>query len=529
MRASVLFLGCVLGTSGAALHAKGRKPQPPASTGTVVSSIEFEGNASIPDKELRDRLSLRTTDYLTPEQLDFSRSTLRALYQSKGYWEVRVDTEVSKPDPRHADIRFSIREGPLFRVRSIKVEGNRLIKDRIVTRELGVKPGDPFSQTDIYRGHRQVFLTGYFDKIDISYSTAPDHMMDLLVRVRERPTRYVKGSVGYGAQSKERVTLGYEDRNFFGNARKLNIQGTYSGFLTNPQKYRTTILQTSLSQPHLLNTNIEGMTSVSREYRERESYDSITTAWRSTLNRRFGESITAGLRMRYDGTSVSNVVPEAAAETAGFYKILGVGPNFNYDDTDDIFLPTDGWRLNGTYEQGLTFGLGSFQFYKTQFSSMRFTSWRGFTFMWMTQEGVIVPDDRASPIPIPERFTLGGANSVRGYSERDLGPKDANGKPLGGEAFAASTVEFRHPLYKKLHGVIFLDGGQLWSREPESIWPHIRVRSLDDLRYGTGFGFRFLSPVGPIRLEFGYKVNPPPEDESFWNRTEVHFALGEAF
>ena len=235
------------------------------------------------------------------------------------------------------------------------------------------------------------------------------------------------------------------------------------------------------------------------------------------------------MRLRYDGTSVSNVIPEAVAETAGFYKIVGVGPNFNYDDTDDIFLPMNGWRLNGTYEQGLTLGLGSFQFYKTQFSSLRFTTWKQFTFAWGTQEGVIIPDDQASPIPIPERFTLGGANSVRGDSERDLGPKDAAGHPLGGEAFAASSVEFRHPLYKKIHGVVFFDGGQLWRREEGSLYPHLRVQSFNDIQYGTGFGFRFLSPVGPIRLEFGYKVNPPPEQDAFWNRTEVHFALGEPF
>jgi len=152
------------------------------------------------------------------------------------------------------------------------------------------------------------------------------------------------------------------------------------------------------------------------------------------------------------------------------------------------------------------------------------------TFFEGIQAGEIRPDSTSDRdiIPIYERYFLGGANTIRGYSERELGPRDTNGVPLGGDAFVVGNLEMWHPLYKLLYGVVFFDSGQLFSTDPGHVWPTIRMNGIDDFRYSTGFGLRLHSPVGAIRLEFGYKLNPQ-SSTAFLDRTAIHFSIGEVF
>lgn len=522
---------CAAFAALAGSRARADDPPVPEPGGATVRSIEFSGQRDVSASELKRRVSLRPGVRLTPERMQFSVGVVESMEKDRGYLDVRVATFARIDAEGAAAVAFRIDAGAKYRVGGIRIEGNKKISEKMILRELGVETGDPFSPTAFYNGNRRLYLGGNFEKIDLKYSSATEHRMDVLVTVEERATKFIKGNFGYGAQSKERLSLGYEDRNFLGGGRRLEVRGTHSGFLTTPEKYRTTLAEGRLAWPYLFDSAYEGITSVSREYRDRESYDSVSTAWKSEVGRRFGQAIRASLNARYDGTRVSNVIPEARAETADFVNIIALGPAFTFDDTDDLFLPKDGWRLQGLHEQGVKIGIGDLRFYRQQFNAARYLTFlRKLTFLWSVQLGTIIPENLANPIPIQERYTLGGANTVRGYGERELGPQDITGRPLGGEAFGASTIEARFPVYKRLFGTLFFDAGQLWRRPPQSIWPHVRVRAADDLRYGAGFGFRVQTPIGPIRLELGYKLNPPPNvSTSFEDRAEIHFSLGEAF
>ena len=501
----------------------------PAPRDPLVHAVELSGNKAIASVDLLPRLRTAPGKPFKKEELKFSVSYIESSYRNQGYYEVRISTRV-EPRPNHAvDVHFTVDEGPLFHVGEISVQGNRQIATPIILRTLGVRTGDLFSQSKIFDGSRQLYMTGYFDVIDFRYSTGTAHVVDINLKVRERATRYLKGGFGYGTQTKERLTIGYEDLNFFGNARRLDVTATHSGFLTNPKKYRTTLLQTSLTQPNLFGTRYEGLTNVTRQWADRESYDSVSTAWLTSVGRRFSSAITANLRYRYQATRITRVSPEA--ETPGFTNISAIGPSFTYDNTNDPFLPSNGWRIIGTYEEAVRLVIGDVRFHKIESRVGRFDTVFGrWTFFEGIQAGLIRPDSarRGDIIPIYERYFIGGANTVRGYSERELGPRDTQGAPLGGNAFLVGNLEMWHPLYKKLNGVVFLDGGQLYRPERGHVWPAMRMKELDDFRYSTGFGFRMHSPVGAIRLELGYKLNPDG-GTSFFDRTGVHFSLGEMF
>ena len=143
---------------------------------------------------------------------------------------------------------------------------------------------------------------------------------------------------------------------------------------------------------------------------------------------------------------------------------------------------------------------------------------------------VIQETEDTDTIPIFKRLFLGGTNTVRGYGFQKLGPLDPNGKPLGGQTSLLGNLELRYPIYKKLSGVAFLDAGHV-NRDPIEIDP-------DDLRFTGGAGLRYNTAIGPVRIDFGYKLNPPTlgdvattttPDEDTEDRWKIHFSIGQTF
>jgi outer membrane protein insertion porin family len=521
------LLSCLLCLSAATVAAATASPV--VSTPTV-REVEISSTTVFPKEELDRLVSPRPGQPYDANQVRYSVGALQAKYRDAGYYEVQVATGLVHR-PGAVDIFYRIREGPLYQIRSIDVEGNRAIGERIIRRQMGMRPGDPYSQSRIYDANRQLFMGGYFEAVDIHPSTTPAHAVDLLVRVKERPTKYVKGGGGYGAETKERLSLGYEDRNFLGNARQFDLVGTYSGFLTNPRKYRTTVVQGTLAQPFIFDSPFEAQTTIIEEWDRREAFDSRSTTWRTSVGRHFGRHFTGNIQYRYQGTNLTRINPEEAETTAGFVNISAIGPTMTYDDTNDVFLPAFGWRVSSSLDKGMSGVFGALAFSKATARVGRYdTCCRKLTFYKGIQGGIVRPDSPNNSMPIFERYFLGGANTVRGYEERELGLKDSQGAPQGGEAFGVVNLELRWPLYKKIYGDTFLDAGQLWQRDLGDAWPFMRVQKWDDLAYGTGLGVRFNTPVGAIRLEVGYKLNPEgPGTPSFFRRTAIHFSLGEMF
>jgi outer membrane protein assembly factor BamA len=276
---------------------------------------------------------------------------------------------------------------------------------------------------------------------------------------------------------------------------------------------------------------MEGQVSLNHTRDFREAYDSIENELRASLERRFRTAFSLRINYRYQGTKLTRVSPEA--ETPSVTSIDAIGPSLRYDNTDDPFLPRNGWRVLGSVEEGMKIFENDVGFHKSEGRLGRFdTSESGWTFFEGFQIGLILPHsgDKVDVIPINERFFLGGANSVRGYSERSLGPKDAAGAPLGGTFFVVTNLELRHRIYKRVFGVMFFDMGNLFDYDPGATDPKVNLNSINDLAQSCGAGIRFHSPVGAIRLEGGYQLNPEGGSATkFADRTALHFSIGEVF
>ncbi len=274
---------------------------------------------------------------------------------------------------------------------------------------------------------------------------------------------------------------------------------------------------------------MEGRVGYEREGQLRQAYDSITNTIHTSLARRLNSKLSVTGTYRFAGTYLSRVSP--AALTPSETSIDAVGTTLRFDDTDDPFLPYQGWRSITTLEEGMELYRTDVGFHKIESRLGRFdTINSGWTFFEGVQFGHIRPwSGRSSDaIPIYERYFLGGANTVRGYSERSLGPKDSDGNPLGGTLFMVANFEIRHEIYNKFFGVLFFDGGNLFAYDPENSSTDIKIKGSGAFKYSTGPGLRYHSPIGAIRLEVGYQLNPDGNPSTL-DRFAVHFSIGEVF
>jgi outer membrane protein insertion porin family len=217
-------------------------------------------------------------------------------------------------------------------------------------------------------------------------------------------------------------------------------------------------------------------------------------------------------------TVLYNVDPDISASEPIKPLQSGFSLGLDYDDTDDYFFPTRGARLGTLVERQGGWFAGDVNLNR---ASARVTGyWTPFASVVGAATfggGVVRQFAPSESVPIYERWFLGGATTVRGYREREIGEKDNLGNPLGGNVFTRGGVEVRFPLFWRVGGAFFLDGGMLNARE-RLVWPAL-------WEWGAGPGLRLRTPIGPVRFDAGWKVRPAPGVA----RWVLHFSLGEAF
>lgn len=502
---------------------------PPSQPSRRLRQIDIQGNHNLSRSDIDRLLRLKIGRRLREKKWEESCARLRQGYLERGFIELQLSTEIIR-SPSGLTASISVREGLSYRLNAIDVNGNTNVSPDAIKRELEMRPGDPFNPIKLMEGRKRLYATGLFESVNLILSSAPASTVDLRVDVRERGQRFLKGGAGYGTETKERLSVGWEDQSFLGGARRADIKYTYSGFLTQPEKNETRSLEATLITPFILGTRLENQFTLERENKFREAYDSIETELRTSLERRYKAFFSLRLTYRLQGTDLTRVSPEA--ETPSVTSVNAIGTSLRFDNTDDPFLPLRGWRALASFEEGLKWFKNDVGFHKIEMRLGRFdTTESGWTFFEGIQTGLLLPlsGDTADVIPINERFFLGGANSVRGYAERSLGPKDSDGASLGGTFFFVTNLEARRKLYKKLFGLAFVDVGNLFDYDPKDMTSSMDLNSLNDLAQSAGLGVRYHSIAGAIRFEVGYQLNPEHPSASSKERTALHFSIGEVF
>jgi outer membrane protein insertion porin family/translocation and assembly module TamA len=472
----------------------------------------------VPERDtLLDDLPLGVGDVLDAERYRAAKEALLLRLANRGYARasLRGGAELDLA-ARTAKLVWEVVPGPRVILGPIGIEGLQRIDPVLVRKELTLQPGELYSRDRLRANERALGDTALFRSIIVeahppeqAVSTAEgEQTWPVTVRLRERPPRSIGVGVGWGTEDRFRGRVEWLHRNFTGHRRKLRIAAKYSSLVAgvgarfSQPRFFTPRLDFSL-EPSLLRETVPAF-DANRAVLRTGFRPPVVGRWRGRLGHHF----------EYVDVTKVNAAPSTAEGDARL-SILELG--LSRRTVDRAIDAKRGTRLEIGLDPSLS-ALGS------QVDFLRFrTEARGYLPVWRSVIALrglwssVAPfaGDGFADVPITQRLFGGGSNSVRGFPYQKLGTLNPFGDPIGGLSLAEASAELRFPIWWHIGGVTFFDTGQVTTRS----W------ALGKFRYSTGVGLRVDTPIGPIRVDWGYILNPPPSID----RWRIHLSVGQAF
>lgn len=482
----------------------------------LLRAIQVQGNDHFLREEILRLIKNREGQYVDYSVLDQDEEAIAAHYRNAGYLDVSVSTRFEEDEGGDtANIYFHIEEGTRYRLGKVVVRGNVLTDSMVVSRELTIPEGAPVGEKEMLTFQQAVFATGLYKSVRLHKVKRTDEgILDLIVEVEETLFFEVEFGAGYGTDTGVRGFVGAKNKNLNGKGRRLTTRVTAS------QKEQ--IYLADLREPWVFGNRWkwEGGVTASHAEAQRESFSFRKTSVVTSINKTIFARSTVSLQYELSLDDIFAVEPGAvlSPEDQGTATISAVRVLFVLDFRDDSFNPKRGTFHSGSAELA-TSGLGSeVEYYKlVGQSSWYHPVFRRNTFAVSARAGVVRPFGISEEVPIQKRFFLGGRSTVRGFKEDHLGPRAPDGSLTGGDYMVNGNVELRVPLKYGFLVAFFLDAGSVWFENDP--------RNGFDLRESTGLGLRYITPIGPVALDYGWKLDRREGESS----GEWHFTIGAVF
>lgn len=503
-------------------------------------NASFNGNDVYSNDKLSDLLKFKPGEVFNEEKFEESISELYGAYHERGYLHARIIDDRRTRDTT-INIEYAITEGLPSKVRLIDISGNSKTKEKVIRRELMIRPGETFRRSAMMRSLREVMQLNYFADVVPDVRDLPSGDVDLIIKVEEKPTGQVSAGAGYSGQDKLVGTFGLGIPNFRGNGQNLSVNVDFGS--------RRNSISLSFTEPWFMGTP----TSVGGDIYSlnRRWYDDFTEGRRGgafRLGRRlrwpdnyFRGYVSYRLEdVRYfdfsdlyryqNGDDVINsngereYIPDNnSLETfgEGWLRTSAISFTIDRDSRDLPIFATDGSRVTYTGEYAGGVLGGAWEYYKHLFTAHHYVPLGyGIALVGRFKFGYISASSN-DRIPFSERFTPGGTDpdgTVRGYAEASLSPRNINGALLGGMSEAIYNLELQFPVLQgQLYAITFADAGVSWINKE-------RIKPLSGLNRGAGLGFRLVVPgVGVIGFDFGYPFDEPYGEKRGWR---THFQIG---
>ncbi len=421
--------------------------------------------------------------------------------RNKGYAFARAEVETTIVG-QEAKLVLKLAPGPVCSVGVVQISGHKAMAENTILRGLTFKPGDQFSEEALQNSQYLLYRAGVFRSValGVADSIAHGNRVDVTLRLSERPFRTLRVGAGYDTDEDLWASGAWTHRNFGGDFRQFKLSGRVSG------KNREAVI--GLRQAHFRGSrnwlNIGGF--VQRERQAAFVQDELG----GNLSLERNITTAADLIAQFSGGVVDFSADSAFAE-------MKVG--LLIDTRDDIFDPQSGMLAQfAVRERGQFLGSDS-EFLQATAEGRWFRRIPLRSVLALrVQGGVIFELGKAGSVPNVERFFAGGLNSVRGWGLNELGPKDHQGDPTGGLSRVEMSMEIRTQIFFSLGTAVFVDVGNVDAKSG--------AFNPGSLKYAIGAGLRYLSPVGPVRFDVGYRLS---EDMTAGNRVQYHVSLGQAF
>lgn len=484
---------------------------------TMISAVRFNGFESLTESEARGVAEINTGDPLMLQALERDRRALVAAVSERGRPHADVEERlVFSDDKSTVEIEFQADEGPPVIVDNVYLRGNFRTKDRILLRRMKLGPGEPFSATRFLESERNLRNLDILESARIRAPGLAEQAQEvtLLVDVAERKPYFVEAGFGYESERGAYADVKAGDRNLFGTNRSGWI-----GSALSETGYRSEI---AASDPHFLGYSLSATLGLYQERVEQfnQTFGTDTYGASLKLARKLAPGLGIGLGLRFEQKKLfqrEGLIPPGSEELYLARSILVAGPSLTYDTRDFFVRPRSG--VFSVFSVDISKGIrNSFDDFLQYDLDVRYfyTPLARLTFALAGRGAVLQTYGPSGTIPEDQLLFLGGTTNVRGFKENTL-RRDAAGAPLGGRLALSGSLEARIDLGKNWELATFFDTGSV-SRTFDNA-------GSSGFRSSAGGGLRYITPVGPLGILYGAKLDRREgESSGRW-----HFSIGYTF
>lgn len=477
-----------------------------------ISSIELSGNKVFDENKIREKITLSKGELFSKEKLRKDIFSISDLYSQNGYAAISVTPDLSPDqDNKLVSVSLKIDEGEQYKIGRIEISGNTKTRDKVIRREVKLDEGDIYSSALIKRSYERINNLNFFETVELIPKPRPEEkLVDIEIKVKERATGFFSIGGGYSSVEKFIFMAELTQGNLFGKGQFIKLRGELGG--------RTTLYNISYKDPWFLDKPLTFSTSLYKTTREYIEYSKKATGFEIAFGKRFTEYVWGNIAYNFEDAEIYNVTDDAPTiikEQKGTSVTSSITPSLVRDSRDNFLDPSRGSRnsLSVTFA-----GLGGTnKFLKGELDSAWFIPIKSTSVMLRGRFGYATGIG-GEELPLYERFYVGGIYTVRGLDYGEAGPRDKEtGDEIGGTEQLIFNVEYIFPLISdiRLKGLIFFDAGNSYDE----------FNNFGKLRYTTGLGVRWISPIGPVRIEWGYNLDRKPGESS----SRFEFAFGTFF
>ncbi len=497
-----------------------------------VDNVSIKGNKLFTGDEIIGMLELKRGSAFLPESLQKDSQGIRMAYGKQGYLNANVKAEYTyqQVDPK-IEIIFDVIENERFFIEKVIISGNDKTKDNVIRRNLSFFPGERVDTQKIKRSEQRLTGTGYFDSqsgaaTEITYLPGTKYnTKNVIVNVKEGRTGMLRFGGGFGANSGLFGDVSYTDKNFdifdFPKDMKDFMSGNAfrGGGHTITMRFSPGLQRTegvfSFNNPAVFDSGYSLGLSANIFRRAREDYDEERKGFKMSVGKTVFRGLRLGVTPNFEVIGIQNIdgnAPTIVKDQEGSSKKLSLELTAMLDRRDNRMSPSKGYKITSSLQfSGLDVDMIKFVTKGTRYHTVfNFPDWRGKHVLSYGGTLGIIEATSDESIPIFENFFAGGANSIRGFAFRGVGPIDVTtGEQVGGKALLLATTEYTMPVYGDMvRGALFLDVGKADT--------DLNDMNLNNLRATLGFGFRAKVPFmgnSVVAIDFGFPFIRKDKDD----------------
>ncbi len=517
-----------------------------------MGEVDFQGELIFPKENLHKMMTLKKGEVFNRSIFMRDMEAVANLYKDKGYAYANVTPLTTEhKEERIVDVVFDIERGQKVYIERIEIVGNTKTRDKVIRREMRISEGDLYSATGINQSKRRIYQLGYFETVDVTErpGSGPDNII-LTVKVKEQRTGTFQ--LGFGFSSLENFVFQSQisQNNLLGRGQTLSLNAQVSGVRKQ--------FQLHFFEPYTFDTKIQtGFTVFNQSYTYPRQGDFGTysrTMWGGdfTIGYPFWDDVALYLtyEIKRVDMDVDNLVHLHLFKDGLTSSFTGTA---QWDTRDNRLYPTDGMLHRFSVEYADSYTGSDIEFLKlTLLDNIFIPIWWKFVFKLNLEIGYVTSleepfaDKRGGKdfpgVPLAERYLLGGIYSIRGFEYGSISPSidvipqdDPAGYPvryrIGGNKQLITNWEIEFPVIEQagVKWVFFFDAGNTWAEDEQFFYLGQSDVNEWDLPLGLymscGFGFRWYSPMGPLRFEWGIPITKRPEDDNI----SFEFSIGNVF